>query len=84
MRVNGVTAKWVIKLVEAGFMASPKSKLEPESRLKWLGKDLRLGLGGEELLGGEDVGVEIGHVKGACKMGLAKWLVLALKECTRK
>ena len=34
MRVKGVTAKWIIKVVETGFMRSPKSKLEPKSRLE--------------------------------------------------
>ena len=82
--VKGVTAKWILELVEAEFMASPKSKLQPESRLKWLGEDLRLGLGGEELLDAEDVGVGIGNVEGARRIGLAKWFVLALKECIRK
>ena len=39
-------------------MVSLESKLEPklESRLKCLGKEVRLGLDEEELLNGEDVG----------------------------
>ena len=59
-------------------MVSLESKLEPklESRLKCLGKEVRLGLDGEELLNGEDVGVGIGNVEGARGMGLAKWWLL--------
>ena len=63
-------------------MVGPKLKLEPDTQLKWLGKDLRFGVESIERV--HQPAASIGNTEGARRIGLAKWLVLAMGDCTRK
>ena len=50
--------------------------------MKWFGKDLRFGVSSIE--GVHQPAASIGNTEGARRIGPAKWLVLAMGDCTRK